>query len=181
MKKFQLYSSFRIALPLFFAVIIYALAQYGWERPREESSSLGLGRPAPDFTLQNFSLSSLRGQPILLHFWATWCGPCLKELPELAQLAPGLKKQGVKLVAVAVERNARDVEAFLRRDPALKDFQQDFIVLLDSEGEAAAAFSSQQFPETFLINRQFLVDNKFIGAQPWQAKAVRDLLERFAK
>lgn len=138
-------------------------------------SAEAIGKQAPEFRVskdriwakQDFLLSSLRGTPIVLHFWATWCGPCLQELPELIERSKKLRLEGYSVVAVAVDESWSKLETFFARNPALRELTNQSILILDPRGEIADKFGSSRFPETFLINDQLVIDNKLVGAQPW--------------
>jgi len=145
-----------------------------------------VGKPAPELKVpakeiwskQDFHLSQLRGHPVLLHFWATWCGPCLTELPELLKLAVKLRADGFSVVTVAVDDSWAKLETFFARYPNLSGLKDQTILVLDPEGKIAQKFGSSRFPETFLINDQGLIDNKLIGAQPWNDPQITPYLKR---
>jgi thiol-disulfide isomerase/thioredoxin len=88
------------------------------------------GAPAPDFTVQSLvgepvTLSALKGQVVVVDFWATWCGPCREELPMLLETARAFEARGVKLVMVStddVSEQREAVEAFARREPGLAPY-----------------------------------------------------------
>lgn len=145
-----------------------------------------VNKPAPDLKVsgkeiwskQDFQLSSLRGHPILLHFWATWCAPCLAELPELLKLSEKLRAEGFSVVTVAVDDSWAKLETFFARYPNLAGLKDQTILVLDPYGKVAATFGSSRFPETFLINDQMLIDNKFVGPQPWNDPQMTPYLKR---
>lgn len=145
-----------------------------------------LGKPAPELKVgaseiwskQEFQLSSLKGHPIVLHFWATWCGPCLNELPELLKLTAKLRGEGYSVVTVAVDDSWAKLDSFFARHPELSGLKDQTILVLDSRGEIARKFGSTRFPETFLINAQLVIDNKFIGPQPWNDPQMTPYLQR---
>lgn len=186
---------FRYIRILFFLTLIPILYLF-WEwggatallnavKPPVTVSAIRVGTESPDFTLpaekvwsrQDFRFSSLRGYPVVLHFWATWCGPCLQELPELLQLADRLRPLGYSFVAVAVDENWAVLEKFFLQYPHLKPMQDRMVLLLDPNSEIAQKFGSNRFPESFLINDQFFIDNKFVGAQPWNEPGMNLYLE----
>ncbi len=120
-----------------------------------------IGHPAPDFTLttldgDTLTLSKLRGQPVVLNFWATWCGPCRAELPELQSAADRYAGQiavvGVNQAEVtdAVDRFAREVGV-------------GFTVPLDTDARASRLFSVRSLPTTFFIDRQGVIRQMQIG------------------
>lgn len=145
-----------------------------------------VGKPAPDLKVggnniwskQEFHLSALRGHPVLLHFWATWCAPCLNELPELLKLTEKLRAQGFSVVTVAVDDSWAKLDTFFARYPNLSGLKDQTILILDPSGKVASTFGSTRFPETFLINAQLVIDNKFIGPQPWNDAQMTPYLQR---
>lgn len=150
---------------------------------------LKLGTPAPSLEVpQNqvwsrttFSLAELKGYPIILHFWATWCGPCLIELPELIALAKKKKLEGFVFITVAVDEDWNKVESFFQTNPTLRELVDHSVLLLDSKSEISLSFASSRFPETFLINQQLVVDNKFVGAQNWLSPMMAPYLDALKK
>ncbi len=175
--------------------LIYFLWQVAGDRveqyfhPELAPQAIRVGTPAKDFQVdatqllakQKFQLSSLKGTPVLLHFWATWCGPCLGELPELIKQAEALRKLGYSVVTVAEDSDWRAVDRFFFQFPQLKAMQSLMVIVLDPKSEIANLYGSQQFPETFLINQDFVVDNKFVGAQNWSHPAMQSYLDRLRK
>lgn len=197
-KKNKINPILRIIPFLFLAPVLYFLAQkFDWETKVEQSvtqtrvivNPTPLGRPAPNFkiggeltyTKQSFELSSLKGYPLIVHFWATWCGPCLGELPELLKLAKRLRQESFAFVAVSEDSDWTAVERFFLQHPDLSPLKDLMVLVLDPKGEIAARFGSSRFPETFLINRDFLMDNKFVGAQSWNAPEMNVYLEHLKK
>jgi thiol-disulfide isomerase/thioredoxin len=182
MRKRFLFRYLRIALLLLMVPLVYLFWEWGGAdslvqtvRPPVAVSPIRVGKPAPDFSIpaeriwarDDFRLSSLEGYPVILHFWATWCGPCLQELPELISLAEKLRPRGFSLVAVAIDDSWATIEKFFAQYPHLQAMTNHMILVLDPNAQVANAYGSARFPETFLINDRMVVDNKFIGAQPW--------------
>ncbi len=170
-------------LPLLLgAVGLYYFAENQWSpdnRPSPVSAvsaTKGIGQPALDFTLsvygrpgEKFTLSSLRGQAMILNFWATWCLPCIKEMPELLKVAKRYKSQGLKIVAVSIDKNEKLIERFFKRYPKLNAIKDEFTLVIDPKSETALQYGTARYPETYLIDRKFMIQNKFSGEQPWAA------------
>lgn len=142
----------------------------GYDRSHSlESRPTLLGQSAPELELGSGSkLSKWRGQPILLHFWATWCGPCLVELPNLVEQTKNWRAKGGQVLLIAVDQDWKNVDGFLMRDPRLRNIKSEIPLFLDPDSRMADRYQSNQFPETFLINQDFVVDNKWVGAQDWK-------------
>lgn len=153
--------------------------------PPSNIKPIRLGTTAPDFSVpaeliasnKKFHLHQLKGYPVIVHFWATWCGPCLQELPEILKLSDQLRPQGYSFVAVAIDQDWAVIEEFFLRHPTLRPIRDRMILVLDPDSKIANSFGSSRFPETFLINREMVIDNKFIGAQPWSDPRMLPYLE----
>ncbi|RRA47155.1 TlpA disulfide reductase family protein [Acidipila sp. EB88] len=121
------------------------------------NASLGLiGKPAPALALPGQPLAALRGRVVVLNFWASWCPPCLAELPSLTQLQQQMP--AVTVLAVSFDRNPDAYARFLQvHHVALR-------TALDSSGRSNQAYGTTMPPETFIIDRDGVVRRKFIGA-----------------
>jgi len=113
-------------------------------------------------------LASFRGHVVLVHFWATWCPPCRRELPALLDLAQR-QHEGLVLLLVAV-----------RDDPAV--LQRFFLgsipsaVRLDPTGERARQFGAATFPDSFLVSREGFLTHRLRGPQNWRGRDAQHLL-----
>ncbi|RMH43111.1 MAG: TlpA family protein disulfide reductase [Gammaproteobacteria bacterium] len=121
--------------------------------------------PAPDFTLpsragKNIRLAELRGNIILLNFWASWCGPCREEMPKLEALHQKYKDLGVKIVGVNLDTERPQSE------PLLKDTGVTFTILFDTEGKVGEMFKVETMPSTYLIDRDGRIRYVHRGYRP---------------
>jgi peroxiredoxin len=126
-----------------------------------KSEPLKVGDTAPDFTFptidgQTIQLSKLRGQPVLVNFWATWCPPCRAEMPSL-QAAFEEKGEEVKFIAVYLQESLTTVQQFA------EDFGLSFTIALDYGVNSQADYNLRGIPETFLIDEQGIVRYIKIG------------------
>src|SRR5262249_55416203 len=115
-----------------------------------ESVSPLVGKPAQDFTLSDLSgrkqrLSALKGKVVLLDFWATWCGPCRRELPTIAKLHRELAAKGLAVVAVNVGEPHATVSGFVKQN------QLAIPVWLDSNTEVSSKYSASSIPTLVVI------------------------------
>jgi peroxiredoxin len=122
------------------------------------------GHPAPDFTLTNLdgeevSLSDFRGQPVILNFWATWCGPCRVEMPHLQEAFTTHQDDGVVVLGVNLtERdNPDDIPAFL------DEFGLTFPIILDEAGEVARTYKVFGQPASVFVSSDGTVHEVFYG------------------
>jgi peroxiredoxin len=125
------------------------------------------GDRAPEFRLsaldgRSVNLSDLRGKVVMVHFWATWCPPCVEEIPTLAKLYPQFAGADFEMLAVSVdEGGANAVSAFM-----LKNNLQ-VPVLLDPDRATANHYGTFKFPETYIVDRKGVVRYKMIGPRNW--------------
>jgi len=124
-----------------------------------------VGELVPDFVLPRLDgkvqkLSNYRGKVVMLNLWATWCPPCIAEMPLLNDLADRYSEKGLALVGIAGDENADDVRAFVQETPL------HFDVLLDPHGAVGTEYGITGYPETFLIDREGKLLAKFIGPLP---------------
>jgi thiol-disulfide isomerase/thioredoxin len=137
-------------------------------------------RPAPDLMLASLDgksqkLSELRGRPILLHFWATWCPPCRAELPSLLQLGRELSDAGkLRLVAVSLDTEWKQVHDFFEGAIPAE-------IVLESSGLSQRNYDLATLPDTYLLSADGTLQARFGGARDWQTQAARDALLAAAK
>lgn len=115
-----------------------------------------VGRAAPDFLLERLGggetrLSDLRGQVVLLNFWASWCAPCRSEMPVYVKLYGSLHERGLELVAVDLQEASGPVQSFV------DEFGMRFPVVFDRSGGVARTYHADQLPITVLIDREGVV------------------------
>jgi peroxiredoxin len=131
------------------------------------------GRLAPDFTVSDGTttvhLASYRGRVVLLNFWATWCQPCVVEMPSLLELHRD--QPGLAVLAVSIDEDADAYSRFLVRHHI------DLITVRDPSQGAAKLYHTDMWPETYVIDRQGVIRRKFVGAQDWDSPEVRAFLK----
>jgi peroxiredoxin len=120
---------------------------------------------APMFTLpsrsgDNVSLEQLKGQVVMLNFWASWCGPCRQEMPLLDQMHKRYSALGFTLIGVNVEANTQDAEKWLKDTPV------SFPVLFDRESKVSKLYDVSAMPSTVFIDRKGNVRSLHRGYKP---------------
>lgn len=120
--------------------------------------------PAPTFTLPSrsgdISLQQLKGQVVMLNFWASWCGPCRQEMPLLDQMHKRYSSLGFTLLGVNVEANTQDAERWLKDTPV------SFPVLFDRDSKVSALYGVDAMPSTVFIDRKGNVRYLHRGYKP---------------
>jgi peroxiredoxin len=122
-------------------------------------------RDAPDFQLPDasgklVSLSAQRGHPVLVNFWATWCPPCVEEVPAMEDLARRLEKTDIRLLAVSVDESWDIVRKFFVNGTRMG-------VLLDLSKNVPKSFGTEKFPESFMVDASGKVRHYFINKRDW--------------
>jgi peroxiredoxin len=159
---------------------VIAAALLAWFFAGEAPPPVDRGVRAPAFELPRVgpgdpvSLESLRGQIVLLNFWATWCKPCEEELPAMERLHQALSGGGFQLVAVSVDADPGPVIEFRDR------LGLGFTLLLDADQRVARSYQTFRFPESLLIGRDGVILERYVGPKDWDAPAyierIRSLL-----
>jgi peroxiredoxin len=123
-----------------------------------------VGRAAPDFTVQDadrkVTLHDLRGKIVVLNFWATWCPPCVEEMPSLVKMQSSLKDR-VVVLAISVDEDERSYRTFLKKNNV------GLLTVRDPQQKSNELYGTFKFPETYIIDRQGVVQRKFIGPVDW--------------
>ena len=132
---------------------------------------------APEFTLKDLkgnpvALSSMKGKVVLLNFWATWCPPCVAEMPELNKLYKKLASRGLEIIAVSTDSSITSPKEFVSKN----DIQ--FKVLYDDARATARLYKVFSMPTTFLIDRRGVIVEKFFGDYEW---ADDDMVKKIEK
>jgi peroxiredoxin len=122
-----------------------------------------IGRPAPDFTVTDDTttvhLASYRGHVVLLNFWASWCAPCVAELPSLLEFHR--EHPEIQIVAVSIDEDETAYRRFLAQRHV------DFLTVWDPHESASNKYGTTGWPETFLIDRTGNIRRRFIGQTDW--------------
>lgn len=133
-----------------------------------------IDKPAPQFVMgdgtRTVDLSKLRGRVVVLNLWATWCAPCIEELPSLL----ALQKQMPELAIVAVSMD-QDPDVYKR---FLVEHHVDVLTVRDEDQKVNALYGTVQIPETYVIDKQGVLRRKFIGAQVWTSPEITSYLSK---
>jgi len=138
-------------------------------------------RDAPDMTFQRgdgktFRLADFRGRVVLVNFWATWCAPCIRELPALMRFSATLDANAVTLVPVNVDRGGAAKAAEFLKEKGL----QDLPLYLDPKMTLARALGVKSLPATFILDRRGKVVGGLDGYADWTAPEAGKLVNFYA-
>jgi cytochrome c biogenesis protein CcmG, thiol:disulfide interchange protein DsbE len=160
----------RFLLLLALSATLLGSSCYSGSRPSH------IGDAARDFTVQDsdrrVDLKQFRGQVVVLNFWATWCPPCVEELPSLMTMQERTKNKGIVVLGVSIDV---DVDAYHR---FLKLHGINFLTVRDPEQKVPAMYGTTGWPETYIIDRQGVLRRKFVGAVDWTSPEVMDFLNK---
>ena len=121
-----------------------------------------------------FTLNALKGQGVVLNFWATWCAPCVREMPALDNLAAKLKDRGVRVVTLAEDRKALELVPPFYTDRGI----QNLDIYYDLKSELSRAMSIEGLPTTLLISADGREIGRVQGPLEWDADVIADYLAK---
>jgi thiol-disulfide isomerase/thioredoxin len=134
------------------------------------------GREAPPLVLKNmdgeiWDLGNARGHWTFVHFWATWCGPCRREMPTIQAIFPQFDPQKLEIVLVNVAENEDTVFSFLA------SVAPDVVPLMDSDGLVTERWQPRGLPATFFVDPQGKLRYLALGGRPWNTPAYLDFIK----
>ena len=156
-------------------IILVAVVIYRVQAPADSQvkikpqAGLEVGMQAPDFTLRNLNgnlegLSKFKDKVVILNFWATWCAPCLEEMPAFEKLYRRYRSQGLTVIAVSLDKGDKSkVEKFV------DEHSLTFPVLLDLDGIAERIYPSFTIPFTYVIDKRGRIAARVDGAKNWSS------------
>ena len=138
------------------------------------------GDKAPDFKVvtekgRTVTRSNFGGKLLVLNFWATWCPPCVQEMPSLIKFSKEMADKGVVVVGVSVDKNDKQYQNFIKR------YKIPFETARDPEANISASYGTYKYPETYIIDMNGKVVEKIISApeQGWMDPAIIGRIKRF--
>ena len=154
----------RFFLLLTFSAIVLASGCYHGTRPPH------LGDAARDFSVQDsdrkVSLNQFRGQVLVLNFWATWCPPCVEELPSLMSMQERTRAKGVVVLGISIDVDDNAYHRFLQQRNV------NFLTVRDPDQKVSGMYGTSGWPETYVIDRQGKLRRKFVGPVDWNSPDV---------
>ena len=133
---------------------------------QRQTRPLAIGDTAPDFSVPTFDSGSLHfkdyhRQVVVLHFWATWCPPCVEETPSLVRFAEKMQSHGVTVVSVSVDEDANALQAFIEK------YHLPYPVGRDPDRSLATRFGTKLFPESYVFDRRGILAEKIADPADW--------------
>jgi len=145
-------------------------------RPDPNNTVLGeLPKAAPDFRLKDYAgrevhLAELKGNVVLVNFWATWCSTCVVEMPSMERLVARMHGKPFRLLAVSVDDDWPEIRKFFSRGTPLE-------VLLDTERTTPKAYGTEKFPESFIIDRDGTIRYYIVSNRDWGTGDVAECIQ----
>ena len=135
-----------------------------------------IGTSAPDFSVRDserqVALGQFHGQIVVLNFWATWCAPCVEEVPSLVEMQRRMRAKGVTVLAVSIDVDENAYRRFVR------DHNVNLITVRDPDQKVSKLYGTFGWPETYVIDRSGVMRRKFIGPVDWTDPEVTDFLSK---
>ena len=138
------------------------------------------GDKAPDFKVvtekgRTVTRSNFGGKLLVLNFWATWCPPCVQEMPSLIQFSKEMADKGVVVLGVSVDKNDKQYQTFLKR------YKVPFDTSRDPDANISASYGTYKYPETYIIDASGKVVEKIVNApdQGWMDPAMLNRIKRY--
>ena len=161
-----------------FAIVIILLSVKREEAPKTKAV---VGLNAPGFSLNDpsgktYTLSELKGSVVFINFWATWCPPCIEEIPSIQNLYNGFKdKKEFRMVTILYKDDYEKAMAYLKQN------NYALPVLMDREGKSAKAYGVTGVPETYIVDKQGVLREKVIGPADWNSSQADSLISNLLK
>jgi thiol-disulfide isomerase/thioredoxin len=133
--------------------------------------------PAPEFELENIAggktkAADLKGKILVVDFWATWCEPCIVEIPKFNKMADEYAGKDVEVVGITIESPRNDIK------PKVKETGMKYTVLVGNDSVVEGFGGVWAFPTTFVVTKDFQIYKKYLGALPDKDVRIRKDIEK---
>jgi len=131
---------------------------------------------ASDFTVKDsdrtVSLNQFRGQVVVLNFWATWCPPCVAELPSMMEMQDRLRNRGVSVLGVSIDVDGDAYHRFIQQRNV------NFLTVRDPDQRVPGMYGTSGWPESYIIDRQGMLRRKVVGPINWDSPEILEFLNK---
>jgi peroxiredoxin len=160
------------------AIICLFFLLVSCDRQAQRPQNAAIGKLAPGFNLvdrqgKTWDLEELKGQVVFVNFWATWCAPCREEMPSMQKLYTSLPSNKFKMLAIL----SNDEPAFA--DQVVKKMGVTFPILIDPDKTASKAYGITGVPETYIVDKQGVLRERFLGPVAWDSREARQMLQKY--
>jgi cytochrome c biogenesis protein CcmG, thiol:disulfide interchange protein DsbE len=135
-----------------------------------------VGSPANDFTVKDsdrtVSLNQFRGQVVVLNFWASWCPPCVAELPSMMEMQDRLRNRGITVLGVSIDVDSDAYHRFIQQRNV------NFLTVRDPDQKVAGMYGTSVWPESYIIDRQGVMRRKVVGPTNWNSPDILEFLSK---
>ena len=164
----------KAALPFLLAVALFGCAR--GPAGRDSTATVSKG-PAPEFELENIAggktkAADLKGKVLVVDFWATWCEPCIAEIPKFNKIADEYKGKDVQIVGITVESPHDDIK------PKVKETGMKYTVLVGNDAVVDGFGGLIGFPTTFIVTKDWKIYKKYMGALPDKDARIKKDIEK---
>ena len=170
-----------IQIKLSLAVLLLTITAFmtscgpGNEQPQVKAIK---GQPSPNFMLtdikgKDWQLSDLRGKVVFINFWATWCPPCLQELPSMEALNKSMADKPFQMLTILYNDRPEFGQSLVNKSG------YNFPVLIDSDSSTAKEYGLTGVPETYIVDTQGILREKFIGPFEWNSPKALQILGKY--
>lgn len=135
-----------------------------------------VGSAANEFTVKDsdrtVSLNQFRGQVVVLNFWASWCAPCVAELPSMMEMQDRLRNRGVTVLGVSIDVDGDAYHRFIQQKNV------NFLTVRDPDQKVAGMYGTSVWPESYIIDRQGVMRRKVVGPTNWDSPEILEFLSK---
>jgi len=151
------------------AMLLLSACNRGSHPPR-------VGSLANDFTVKDsdrtVSLNQLRGQVVVLNFWASWCAPCIAELPSMMEMQDRMRNRGVTVLGISIDVDGDAYHRFIQQRNV------NFLTVRDPDQKVAGMYGTSVWPESYIIDREGMMRRKVVGPINWNSPDILEFLSK---
>ncbi|MBI4689102.1 MAG: TlpA family protein disulfide reductase [Nitrospirae bacterium] len=151
-----------------------------WQSYASGETGTTIGKYAPDFELRDINgkrvtLYEFKGKVVLVNFWATYCGPCISEMPSMNNLYLTFKDKGFVVIAVSINSSMSSVKSFAAENKLA------FHIVMDLDRKVYSKFAVRGIPASFLIDKNGIIMDRIMGEEEWDSSDMKNKILRLLK